>query len=600
MEDIHGNPTIGEHEGNRYAYFWNGESQTIYRMSLRNVETSNFLTLGTERPFEIEFDYLYFTPWSDNQWFSIDYLVENRYTNMGATATTDPVGYRLSLRVASSTELQYRIMHKANGEWAPVPGSEGVFETEGLIDPAEGVPGTATRVVLHVFGSHQRLQLDGEEMFDLQIDAHPQNAEFNGNTFLQIWSNAGRTRGFDNFTIRQFPHPPIEIEPGDLYWTNDDRIRTIGFDDSAPRTAGVEIGRAIGVALDAARSRLYWAEDTGGKIVSAGIDGSDPKEIATINNGQMMAIDSTRGRLYWAEWRHGLFTSDLDGNDIQQLTDLADYGVESGSSTVTIDLETGDIYWGLATTGEIFRIPADHSSVEPIATLGSNTYGTAIDATRNRLYYTNFSAGTLHYYDLTSQTSVPLLSGLGQPLGVTLDPSGERIYWVERTDGLVRAASLTGQTIGAPETLVEGENSPFGIAVLPTSDSVSFNSWIASFGIPEALQGPEDDPDGDGLSNLLEYAIGGNPSVADSSTRGPAQSRETIGDTEYLTLSVSKNPDATDVNLEFETSSDLAAWTAADNNLVVLHETADTVKVGIPVTGETNDRYFLRLRVSQD
>lgn len=44
-----------------------------------------------------------------------------------------------------------------------------------------------------------------------------------------------------------------------------------------------------------------------------------------------------------------------------------------------------------------------------------------------------------------------------------------------------------------------------------------FTTWISASGLPGASQGPNDDPDGDGKSNLIEYALGTSASAADSS-----------------------------------------------------------------------------------
>ncbi len=44
-----------------------------------------------------------------------------------------------------------------------------------------------------------------------------------------------------------------------------------------------------------------------------------------------------------------------------------------------------------------------------------------------------------------------------------------------------------------------------------------FASWIDDFGLAVADQDPTDDPDNDGMDNLLEFALNGNPSVSDPS-----------------------------------------------------------------------------------
>lgn len=45
----------------------------------------------------------------------------------------------------------------------------------------------------------------------------------------------------------------------------------------------------------------------------------------------------------------------------------------------------------------------------------------------------------------------------------------------------------------------------------------TFGNYLADAGIPENQRGPTDDPDGDGISNLLEYALAFNPASANAS-----------------------------------------------------------------------------------
>ncbi len=80
------------------------------------------------------------------------------------------------------------------------------------------------------------------------------------------------------------------------------------------------------------------------------------------------------------------------------------------------------------------------------------------------------------------------------------------------------------------------QNGSLQVVIAPgTADG--FASWIAdaAYNVPEGQRGPNDDPDGDGVSNLVEYALAGrNPGLPD----GPP------GTLDGLLLSYEKRPEA--------------------------------------------------------
>ncbi len=90
---------------------------------------------------------------------------------------------------------------------------------------------------------------------------------------------------------------------------------------------------------------------------------------------------------------------------------------------------------------------------------------------------------------------------------------------------------------------------------LTLSVAAEFTSWIAGFGLDAADQDPTDDPDGDGVNNLMEYALAGrNPSVSDG-----AAGTFTGG-----LLSFAKRTDASGIIYAIQESDDLDAsdpWT---------------------------------------
>ncbi len=130
-------------------------------------------------------------------------------------------------------------------------------------------------------------------------------------------------------------------------------------------------------------------------------------------------------------------------------------------------------------------------------------------------------------------------------------------------------------------------------------DTVTFADWIAQFELPEGQDGPGDDPDGDGVSNLVEYALGGDPAVPDR-TPLPVQGFEIENGDRFLSLAVNRNPESTGVNLVVEVSSDLETWDSGPEHTTVLVDTASerVVRDNAAVTGA--DRRFIRLRVVEE
>ncbi len=391
---------------------------------------------------------------------------------------------------------------------------------------------------------------------------------------------------------------PEPIEPGHIYWANNSGVRAADAEGGDPRTVATGLIRAIGVAIDPVNDYVFWAEDGGGRLWRANSDATEPTVIVNIETvdgagGQFVDVNPELERVYWAEWTKGLFSANYDGTDVRHLID------ESGNQTtgVTVDRETGRVYLGSAAEGQVWRVEADGSGLTTVATLGDNTYGLAVDPERNRLYHTNFSAGTLSVLELESGEVSGLLDGLGQPLGVALSEGGNRLYWTERTDGRIRTALTAGDGAGEPETLMSGEDSPFGIAARPEALE-TFNAWIAAQGVPEGQRGPADDPDGDGVLNIVEYALGLDP-LSSSREALPVPSVENIEGADYLTLSVNRNPEATGITYVIEVSSDLETWESGSEATTVIEATETVLTVRDNTAVPEAGKRFIRLRITQ-
>ena len=107
------------------------------------------------------------------------------------------------------------------------------------------------------------------------------------------------------------------------------------------------------------------------------------------------------------------------------------------------------------------------------------------------------------------------------------------------------------------------------------------------------ISGDYADPDGDGLSNLLEYAFHSDPTQPSSLALPYAAINQT-----YLSLTYTKVVAATDLVYTVEQSPDLLSWNPVSTVNVILTDdgVTQTIKAQVPIGGVPKS--FLRLRIS--
>lgn len=143
-----------------------------------------------------------------------------------------------------------------------------------------------------------------------------------------------------------------------------------------------------------------------------------------------------------------------------------------------------------------------------------------------------------------------------------------------------------------------------GTATLRVNDGPSnFEVWASTAGLSGVNAGADADPDQDGLANLLEWLLGGNPNANDAASKAPTVSR----DDGFLTVTFSRS-DLSEGELatflqyttDFVTWTDLGIasgeWTHEDGASQSITEngsSADTITVKIPTGGNT--KMFVRL-----
>lgn len=97
------------------------------------------------------------------------------------------------------------------------------------------------------------------------------------------------------------------------------------------------------------------------------------------------------------------------------------------------------------------------------------------------------------------------------------------------------------------------------LSPLPLRDSF-VGSYAQSFGLGDSQSGPDEDPDGDGLTNIEEWMTGGNPAVADTPLRGAVELRKdnTLG--MQVLHRRAKGFEAAGVSYGIRCSSNLTTW----------------------------------------
>jgi hypothetical protein len=192
-------------------------------------------------------------------------------------------------------------------------------------------------------------------------------------------------------------------------------------------------------------------------------------------------------------------------------------------------------------------------------------------------------------------------------LTLTLYGPGTVSFGDETSAQTTVSASLPGEYLLRLSAWDDGQSSfrevVWSVAPAEGPDPTALEQWREDqFGhLADGVDHPDAallaDPDGDGIVNLLEFALGGNPFIPHTA-QVPESAFMEIGGERYLTLSASRNPDATDFVFTVEVSNDLADWRGAlGDDVVILTDTPSLLEVRSAQPIGPGAPQFLRLRV---
>jgi fibronectin-binding autotransporter adhesin len=220
------------------------------------------------------------------------------------------------------------------------------------------------------------------------------------------------------------------------------------------------------------------------------------------------------------------------------------------------------------------------------------------------------AAAGLRFVPTTNGTSNQITGNGGVELAgtFTIDLSGANLtngnsWTLVDTVSLSSEAFLSSFSVAGftettnVHTLVDGDNTwtfseVTGVLTLTTAGS-DFDSWASGFSL---VGGPDDDDDGDGLSNFEEYAFGLDPTNGASSSPIKDQLHPATGTFSYTR----RDPALTDLSYAVQTSTTLAVgdWaTDAGAAQVVVDSENDVQTVQVTLSGAplTAPKIFVRV-----
>ena len=176
--------------------------------------------------------------------------------------------------------------------------------------------------------------------------------------------------------------------------------------------------------------------------------------------------------------------------------------------------------------------------------------------------------------------------------------TGAGVFAINATTGAITVSNsaLLAATTTAAYTLTVSVADSFTASAgesLTVAVAQPFANWIAAAGLTGPAAGATADADGDGVPNLLEYALGRLPNVAEN-----APPITMVQEGANLVCRYTRPKTTTGLTYQFQSSNDLVSWTPVAAAPVVESTSAlfDTMVLALPADVP---RYFLRLQVTQ-
>jgi hypothetical protein len=334
--------------------------------------------------------------------------------------------------------------------------------------------------------------------------------------------------------------------------------RTVITVSNAPDLRGIAYHRGSG--------RVYYLDSgTAKKIYSILPDGTGQQEIASLSStfSADLEIDESAGKVYWAETANGIIRrANLNGTTNETAVNIGT-GTYTAPYFMFVDAAGGYVYWGVTSASSDpsnFRRAALDGSIDPSFLIASptRTRDIAIDPGTGTAYWCDRQTGTIFKRALSGGVNETVINGMNAPHGIAVDVEAEKIYWADtgmRNNGPFNTSARHIARCNFDGTEYENisaaavNSEPWDLTL--DLASPDFGEWRTRFfSVTTPQREAADDADGDGATNLLEYAMGTHPRKATSVPRIAAEGTTM----RYVRRRVSR------LLYRVEVSTDLTTW----------------------------------------
>lgn len=224
--------------------------------------------------------------------------------------------------------------------------------------------------------------------------------------------------------------------------------------------SGPSMQGSYGMTVDTVNNKLYISDYSANGIYRCNLDGSNFIVFrSNVDSPNALAIDYQENEIYW-DTTDGVQKADMTNDDPSQKDDFVT-GQANDPEGVGIDPVNRVLYWANY-SGGIWKKNLDGSGeteINPDVESGS------IIVAEGRIYYDEYVASgdiRLKSADLNGGDVITLATNISRVVyGLAFEPATQKIYWGDRSPGVIMRSNLDGSS---PEAWFTSEgSSPRGI-----------------------------------------------------------------------------------------------------------------------------------------